>query len=103
MPPLKVTVTRKIPEPGIHLLRREGFQLRYNDEDRALSRAELIEAITGADGVICMLHDGIDAEVLDAAPSVRVYSNFAVGFNNIDLEGCRKRGVRVTNTPGVLT
>lgn len=103
MSALKVTVTRKIPDAGIDLLRAEGYDLTFNDEDRALSRAELLESVRSADAVLCMLHDSIDQEVLDAAPNARVFSNYAVGYNNIDLEACRKAGRRVTNTPGVLT
>ncbi len=52
---------------------------------------------------LCLLHDRVDRELIDCAEGVRVFSNFAVGFNNIDLDACREKGIRVTNTPGVLT
>ncbi|MCA9429848.1 MAG: D-glycerate dehydrogenase [Candidatus Omnitrophica bacterium] len=99
----KVTVTRKIPDAGIDLLKAEGYELNFNDEDRALSREELLDAVREADAVLCMLHDRIDQEVIDAAPNAKVFSNYAVGYNNIDLDACRAANRRVTNTPGVLT
>lgn len=99
----KVSVTRQIPQAGIDLIVAEGFDLRYNDEDRALSREALLDYISGVDGSITMLHDRVDAEAIDAADGIKVFSNYAVGFNNVDLETCRSRGIRVTNTPEVLT
>src|SRR3989304_4617540 len=103
MAPMKVSITRRIPSIGPEALEAEGFDLRYNDEDRALSRAELLDSVADAAGVLCMLHERVDEELLAAAPKTKVFSNCAVGYNNIDLEACRARGVRVTNTPGVLT
>ena len=98
-----VFVTRPLPAPGIDLLVELGFEVRANDEDRPLQRAELFAGVEGADALLCMLSDRIDAEVLDAAPSLRVVSNYAVGFDNIDVAAARQRGVEVTTTPGVLT
>jgi glyoxylate reductase len=98
-----VFVTRPLPAPGIDLLVELGFEVRANDEDRPLHRAELIAGIEQADALLCMLSDRVDAEVLDAAPSLRVVSNYAVGFDNIDVAAARQRGVEVTTTPGVLT
>jgi glyoxylate reductase len=80
-----------------------GYEVRANDEDRPLERAELIAGIEGADALLCMLSDRIDVEVLDAAPLLRVVSNYAVGFDNIDVAAARQRGIEVTTTPGVLT
>jgi glyoxylate reductase len=68
-----------------------------------LTREELQRSVVGQHGVIAMLSDRIDAGVLDAAPTLRVVANYAVGYNNIDLPAARARGVVVTNTPGVLT
>ena len=98
-----VFVTRPLPAPGIDLLVELGFEVRANDEDRPLHRAELIAGIEQADALLSMLSDRVDAEVLDAAPSLRVVSNYAVGFDNIDVAAARQRGVEVTTTPGVLT
>jgi glyoxylate reductase len=98
-----VFVTRPLPAPGIDLLVESGFEVRANDEDRPLQRAELIAGIEQADALLCMLSDRIDVEVLEAAPLLRVISNYAVGFDNIDVVAARQRGVEVTTTPGVLT
>ena len=97
-----VFVTRPLPAPGIDLLVESGFEVRANDEDRPLQRAELIAGIEQADALLCMLSDRIDVEVLEAAPLLRVISNYAVGFDNIDVAAARQRGVEVTTTP-VLT
>jgi glyoxylate reductase len=77
--------------------------LTCNPHDRALTRDELLRLTIGQHGVIAMLTDRIDADLLDAAPDLKVVANYAVGYNNIDVEAARARGVTVTNTPGVLT
>jgi len=98
-----VFVTRPLPAPGIDLLVELGFEVRANDQDRPLQRAKLVAGVEGADALLCMLSDRIDEEVLDAAPLLRVVSNYAVGFDNIDVAAARRRGIEVTTTPGVLT
>jgi lactate dehydrogenase-like 2-hydroxyacid dehydrogenase len=100
---LNVLVTRRIPQAGIDLLTGQGYSLTIPAEDRPLTVDELLAAVRGQDGVLSLLHDRIDATLIEAADKVRVFSNYAVGYNNIDLEACRKKGIRVTNTPGVLT
>jgi glyoxylate reductase len=69
----------------------------------AIPRDELLRRVQGKQGLICLLTDRIDAEVLDAATGLRIVANIAVGYNNIDVEQCKARGVVVTNTPDVLT
>lgn len=98
----KVFVTRRIPEPGLDML-REKCDIEVNPEDRVLTRAEIIEGIKGKDGLLCLLTDTIDGEIMDVNPKLKVISNYAVGFNNIDIPAATKRGIPVTNTPGVLT
>ena len=98
-----VFVTRPLPDPGSNLLLDLGFEVRANEEDRPLTHEELMVGLQGADALLCMLSDRIDIEVLDAAPSLRVISNYAVGFDNIDVASARQRGIEVTTTPGVLT
>lgn len=99
-----VFVTRMIPQPGVDLLRQHCETVEVNPEDRILTRRELMQAVRGRDGVLCLLTDTIDQDVLAAAgPKCRVFANYAVGYNNIDIEAARKRNIRVTNTPGVLT
>jgi len=99
-----VFVTRKIAQLALDLLVDNCGAVDVNPDDRVLTRDELLAGVRGRDGVLCLLTDRIDAEVLGAAgPQCKVFANYAVGFNNIDLEAARKRGIRVTNTPGVLT
>lgn len=99
-----VYVTRRIPEPGIDILRRNCRRVDINPDDRVLSRQELLEQVRDRDGLITLLTDKIDGEVMDAAgPRCGVIANYAVGFDNIALEEATERGIMVTNTPGVLT
>lgn len=103
---MTVFVTRMIPEKGIALLKECGFDVIVNPEDRSLSKPELIDTLKAhaPDAVLCLLTDKIDEEVLAAAgPKCKIFANCAVGFDNIDLAAAAKRGVMVTNTPGVLT
>jgi glyoxylate reductase len=69
----------------------------------AIPRSELLARVAGKHALICLLTDRVDAEVLDAARDLRVVANIAVGYNNIDVDVCRARGIIVTNTPDVLT
>jgi glyoxylate reductase len=99
----RVVVTRRIPEPALELLRPAG-ELWVSPKDRPLTREELFEAIAGADAVVTLLHDRVDDAFLDAAgPQLRVVANVAVGYDNVDVPAVTARGVRFTNTPGVLT
>jgi len=100
-----VFVTRRIPESGIKLLESKGYSVDVSPKDGVLSREELVAALKAKpyDAVLCLLTDKIDAEVFDAAPSAKIFANYAVGFNNIDLEAAKARGVIVSNTPDVLT
>lgn len=82
---------------------RANSILTMNTEDRVLGKKEIVEGVQGVDGLLCLLNDTIDDEILAANPSLRVVANFAVGFNNIDLAAATRRGIAVTNTPGVLT
>jgi lactate dehydrogenase-like 2-hydroxyacid dehydrogenase len=101
--PPRIAVTRRIPEPGLELLRGAG-EVWLSPHDRPLTRQELLKAVAGADALVTLLHDRIDGEVLDAAgPQLRVVGNMAVGYDNVDVAAATERGVVVTNTPGVLT
>jgi glyoxylate reductase len=100
----RVVVTRALPEPALAALRGSGADVWVSPEPRALSTDELHAAIRDADAVVTMLHDRVDAAFLDAAgEQLGVVANVAVGYDNIDVEVARGRGVTVTNTPGVLT
>ncbi len=101
MPP-KVFLTRTLPDPVMGRL-REGFDLLCPSEDYALSKAEILAGVKDREALISMLSDPVDTEVLAAAPALRIIANYAVGYNNIDLETATARRIAVTNTPGVLT
>jgi glyoxylate reductase len=79
------------------------IRVDYNDTDQPLAKAELVKRLQGKDGLVCHIISTIDDEVLGAAPALKVVSNVAVGYNNIDVAAARKRGIVVTNTPDVLT
>lgn len=98
----KVYITRRIPRKGLDLLRRVA-DVDINPQDIPLNRAQLLEAAATHDGVLGVLTDKIDAEFMDAAPNLKGYANYAVGFDNIDVAEASKRGLPVSNTPGVLT
>ena len=99
----RIVVTRGLPEPALAALRESGAAVWVSAADRALAVLELHEAVRGADAVVTMLHDRVDAAFLDAAGErLRVVANVAVGHDNVDVKACRERGVVVTNTPGVL-
>lgn len=97
----RVLVTRQIFDEVLDDLRR-GFIVDDNQVDTPLSQDQLTKRLAVADGVLCTAVDRIDGPLLDAAPRLRVVSNIAVGYNNIDVAACTRRGIVVTNTPGVL-
>jgi len=98
----RVYVTRQVPEQGIALLRRE-CQIEVWEGELPVPRDVLLEKVRDVDGLYCLLTERVDAELLDAAPRLRVVSNMAVGYNNVDVDACTARGIPVGNTPGVLT
>ena len=97
----KIFFTYKIPDEGLLLLK--GYDIMINTEDRFLSKEEIIQKAKDAVALVTLLSDKIDAELIKSLPKLKVIANYAVGYNNIDVEDARKRGVRVTNTPDVLT
>lgn len=99
----RVFLTRLIPEPGLTSL-REAFEVVGGTEDRPATREELLSNVRDVDAMLCLLTESIDKEVVDATgPRLRVISNMAVGFDNIDVAAATARRIVVTNTPGVLT
>ncbi|MDW8339338.1 MAG: D-glycerate dehydrogenase [Thermoleophilia bacterium] len=99
----EVYVTRRVPDRVREEL-ESSFLLRYHDSEQPPSRSELLERVVGVDGIVSMLTDRVDDELLDAAgPSLRVVANYAVGYDNVDVEACARRGIVVANTPDVLT
>ncbi|HET9544963.1 MAG TPA: D-glycerate dehydrogenase [Gaiellaceae bacterium] len=101
MPPVVAVTRRVVPSVRDELGRR--FDLRIHDSEQPALRDELVALVAGADGLLTMLTDAVDAELLDAAgPQLRVVANHATGHDNVDLAAARERGVTVTTTPGVL-
>jgi glyoxylate reductase len=94
-------ISNVLPEESRRLVPSE-FEVDYNDSDQPLSKAELIRRLQGRGGLVCQIIATVDDEVL-AVPGLKVVSNVAVGFNNIDVAAARRRGIVVTNTPDVLT
>ena len=100
----KIFVTRQILESGINLLKGKDYEVEISDFDGVLPREQLLGKIKGADAVLALLTDKINAEFFDAAgPQLKIVANYAVGYDNIDLPEAKKRGIIVTNTPDVLT
>src|SRR5262245_10209400 len=98
----KIYITRAVVEDALTELRREG-QVEVSSDDGPLSKAEVIERLRDVDGAMTMLTDPIDRDVLTACPELKITSNVAVGYNNIDIAAATELGVMATNTPGVLT
>jgi glyoxylate reductase len=99
----RVFVSREIPGDGLGRLKAAGFAVDVWPLREPPPVGALTAAAAAADGLLVMLTERVDADLLDAAPSVRIVSNMAVGFDNVDVAAATERGVLVTNTPGVLT
>ena len=97
-----VYVARKIPEPGLSML-REYCEVTVHQLEEPPSREELMKQIKDKDGVVCLPGDRIDREVMELSPSLKVISTFSVGYEHIDVEEATKRGIYVGYTPGILT
>ncbi len=97
---MKILVTRQIPGDHLNKLKDAGHELIISDFDRPLTAEELVEKIKGVDAVLSLLNDKIDGDVMDAGgPQLKIISNYAVCFDNIDLKAAGDRGIIVTNTP----
>lgn len=100
----RVFVSRALPAGPLEALAAEsGLELEVSPHDRAATRAELLAGVAEAEVLVSQLLDPIDAELIAAAPKLRLICNYAVGYNNVDAEAARARGVVVCNTPDVLT
>ncbi|HSN77781.1 MAG TPA: D-glycerate dehydrogenase [Anaerolineae bacterium] len=98
----QVLLTRRIPQPGLDLL-AEQCDVDLWDSDLPIPRDVLLQRIGDKVGLLCLLTERIDDELLDAAPRLKVVSQMAVGVDNIDVPACTRRGIPVGNTPGVLS
>ncbi len=98
----KVYITSMIPDEGIEKL-KEYYDVEINEFNRNLTYEELQDNIKGKDAVLCLLSDRIDGKLMDVEPKIKIFANYAVGYNNMDVMAATKRNVYLTNTPGVLT
>ena len=99
---MNIFVTRKLPSSVIARLEAIG-NVEVHSGDSAITREELLRAVVGKHALVTMLTEQVDRELLDAGKDLKVVANVAVGYNNIDVQACRARGVICTNTPDVLT
>jgi lactate dehydrogenase-like 2-hydroxyacid dehydrogenase len=97
----KILITRAVFPEVVEALSKR-FEVEHNAEDRPWDPAGLAARLTGKSGAMATVMDKFDAATLARAPDLKVISNIAVGYNNIDVPECTRRGIRVTNTPGVL-
>ncbi|MGZ5650514.1 MAG: 2-hydroxyacid dehydrogenase, partial [Usitatibacter sp.] len=97
----KVLITRGIFPEVVEALSRR-FDVEHNEDDRPWPPEELVKRLAGKHGAMATVMDKFDEPVLARSPELKVISNIAVGYNNVDVPACTKRGIRVTNTPGVL-
>ncbi|MGQ1798898.1 2-hydroxyacid dehydrogenase [Kocuria oceani] len=99
----RVVVTGRVPDAAVEKL-RAAHEVDAWPGPQSIDREELLRRVAGADAVVSLLTERVDAELLDAAgPQLQVVANVAVGYDNIDVPACTERGVVATNTPGVLT
>lgn len=97
-----IYITRQIPEIAVEMLRAKGYSIDMNMKKAVPSQADIIEALQRKpyDAVITLLTDKINSKIFDAVPHIKLFANYATGFDNIDIVEAKKRGILVTNTPG---
>ncbi|MGB3100750.1 MAG: D-glycerate dehydrogenase [Psychrobacillus psychrotolerans] len=99
----KIYITRKLPEEIIEPLRKKFDVQMWHSETVGMTNEEILTNAKDAHALWTMLSDNIDRTLIESLPNLKVISNFAVGYNNIDIEAAKDRSIVVTNTPGVLT
>jgi len=99
---MNVLITGRLPDAVMADIERT-CEVVPNQADRPMARETILQQIEGKDGLLCMITDTVDPELLDRAPGLKIIANYGVGFNNIDVAAATRRGIPVTNTPGVLT
>ena len=97
-----IAISNRLPQPAVEALRAVG-NVRMDERVDVIPREDLLALVGGADAILTLLHDTVDEELLEAAgPQLRCVANVAVGYDNVDVEAATRRGVVLTNTPGVL-
>jgi glyoxylate reductase len=98
-----VYIARRLPQPALDIVAASCDYRIWNEEATPVPRDMLLREAAGADGLLALISERIDADLLEAAPRLRIVANMAVGYDNVDLPALTERGVLLTNTPGVLT
>jgi glyoxylate reductase len=100
---MKVFITRELPEIAFRLLKKNKISFDYYKKDQPIPRELLLEKIKSCEALISLLTEKIDREIIDQMPKCKIIANYAVGYNNIDIDYAKKKNILVTNTPDVLT
>lgn len=100
---MKVYITRAIPEVAKEMLMKAGHKVSFFSKDRPITNEELVKNAKNADAIISLLTDKFDKSVIDQLPDCKIIANYAVGYNNIDVEYAKSKNIIVTNTPDILT
>jgi len=100
---MKVYITRELPEIAFKLLKQHKIPFEYYKKDQPIPRKILLNKIKSCDALISLLTERIDKEAIDLMSDCQIIANYAVGYNNIDVEYAKKKNIIVTNTPNVLT
>ncbi|HHI00659.1 MAG TPA: D-glycerate dehydrogenase [Thermococcus litoralis] len=98
----KVFITRQIPENGIKMIEK-FYEIEIWKDPKAPPRSVLLEKVRDVDALVTLVTDKVDEDLLENAPKLKIIAQYAVGYDNIDIEAATRRGIYVTNTPGVLT
>ncbi len=100
---MKVFVTREIAKEAIDLLKEANLKVKVYKKDKPIPRKELFKEVKDADGIVALLTEQFDKELIDKIPNCKIIANVAVGYNNIDIDYAKEKNIIVTNTPDVLT
>src|SRR5699024_7687905 len=98
-----IYITRKMPQELLKPYEKDFTIQMWDKEDEPVPREVLLEKVKQADGLLCMISEQIDSELLDHGERLKIVANMAVGYDNIDVEAAKARNIMVTNTPDVLT
>jgi len=99
---MKIFVSGHLPEEVLSVLKAE-HEVETHEQGPPIKREDLLNSVEDEDGLLCMVTDRIDRELLDRAPKLKMIANYGVGFNNIDVAAASERGIPVSNTPDVVT
>jgi glyoxylate reductase len=100
---MRVFITRELPEIAFRMLKQNKISFDYYTKDQPIPRKLLLQKVKSCEALISLLTEKIDREVIDSMPNCKIIANYAVGYNNIDIDYAKKKNIIVTNTPDVLT